>query len=153
MTPSTEETPLAAGFWDRAVVNEDSCWGWNGKTERFGYAVLGKHGKRAHRLSYELHHGPIPDGMVVCHTCDNPPCCNPDHLFLGTPAENSRDMVDKGRSNRGERNGHARLTEADVRDIRAARSQGLGLREIGARFELSKGAVHDIVTRRRWAHI
>lgn len=140
-------------FWSKVVRKEDACWEWRGSRDSSGYATLGKHKEPAHRLSYRLHCGDIPRGMVVCHRCDNPPCTNPDHLFLGTPAENSADMVRKGRSNRGERNGHARLTEADVLTIRAERSEGWTLQAIATTHGLSIPGVHDIVTRRRWAHV
>jgi hypothetical protein len=110
-------------FWSRVDVgNEDACWNWTGpKTDRsYGlYAPLPGVLLRAHRVAYALHNGGIDDAMLVCHRCDNPSCCNPKHLFLGTNSDNMRDMVAKGRNNsiNGERNPSAKLTAEQVRAI------------------------------------
>lgn len=95
--------PEAERFWEK-VKKTPSCWLWTGahKDGRWPYGVLGGGASRvpklAHRVSWELHHGPIPDGMNVLHKCDNPPCVRPDHLFLGTLSDNTQDMVAKGRA-------------------------------------------------------
>ena len=101
--------PIPVRFWEK-VRKGGGCWLWTGNRHRRGYGILGlrREGKRtisakAHRLSWEIHNGPIPAGMVVCHHCDNPPCVNPSHLFLGTQVDNIRDMVAKGRQRSGAR--------------------------------------------------
>lgn len=95
--PMTDEQRLLAGAPNRP---SGACWIWTGPTNNHGYGRFG--GSRyAHRVSYQLAHGPIPPGMVVLHRCDNPPCVNPDHLSLGTQRDNVRDMVTKGRHNPG----------------------------------------------------
>jgi hypothetical protein len=96
------DAEFPAHFWSRVdrTAGESGCWLWSGSLGTGGYGLCGhqKRVKRSHRIAWELTHGPIPDGMVVCHRCDNPPCCNPAHLFLGTLADNVRDMVAKGRN-------------------------------------------------------
>ena len=101
--------PLEQRFWER-VRKSDGCWLWTGRHRPDGYGQLLTAERRvvyAHRLAYEIHHGPIPDGMFVCHHCDNTPCVRPDHLFLGTHADNMRDMREKGRA----ANGNTRKTQ------------------------------------------
>lgn len=97
------------------------CWLWEGGTVFYGYGVTGYDGKskRVHRLSWEIFRGPIPEGMVICHRCDTPPCANPDHLFLGTRSDNNYDCVRKGRANNrtGEQKPNAVLSNESVRAI------------------------------------
>ena len=129
------------------------CWLWFGK-ERGGYGRIWSDGllKGAHRVSYELHNGDIPDGMEVTHTCDCTHCVNPDHLVVGDHAFNMADMATKGRAanKKGENNGRTNITEADVIAIRAdSRSQ----RKIAAAYKISKGAVYYIQQRLTWKHI
>ena len=156
-------------FWDR-VVKTDSCWWWIGSTNGGGYGQIQYGGKRVriHRLSYQLHVGPIPKGTVVCHHCDNPRCVRPDHLFLGTSRDNAIDREMKGRRltprgpespcygkpnllARGEKHGRHILTEDQVRDIRRLRSTGIAQEVIGKMFGVSRGAIGDIDRRKRWA--
>jgi hypothetical protein len=115
------------------------------------YGIIAKWPKNvyAHRASYEGHRGPIPDGMFVCHTCDNPGCINPDHLFLGTPADNTADMMEKGRSGRGERKG-GRFTEDDVRAILQSDERHSALAQ---RYGVSQSHIHQIKHRKIWSHV
>lgn len=122
-----------------------------------GYRVLVSHIKASgrmrlstHRLSYELFRGPIPDGMQVCHTCDNRECCNPDHLFLGTPADNARDAAMKGRTVAGSDHAHAKLTQDIADEIRRLSEVGEKQSEIARRFGITQAAVSLIVTGRTW---
>lgn len=120
-----------------------------------GYGATHFNGKQqlAHRVSWEIANGPIPQGMCVRHSCDNPVCVNPAHLFLGTKADNSADMARKRRSALGERHGNAKLTETDVRQIREMRAGGTMRRDIAARFAITPEHVDQIVRRRNWTHI
>lgn len=142
----------------RQHKKSDACWLWTGACDRDGYGVMratihGQHLKKAHRFSWALHNKqPIPKGMVVCHTCDNPRCVNPSHLWLGTAAENQMDRVKKGRvaRMRGELNHSAVLTESQVRAILAdARPYS----QIAADYDVTTMTVSDIKCRRSWGHL
>ena len=92
-----------ADFWMLvAKRGPDECWGWYGRSQRgYGRFRFGGLTQRTHRLAWAFAHGPVPEGMCVCHHCDNPRCCNPKHLFIGTSADNNADKVAKGRQSRG----------------------------------------------------
>jgi hypothetical protein len=144
--------------------SEADCWVWrsvHGKPVR-RYGCLGRPGRRgavlyAHRISFELHHGPIPDGLYVCHRCDNPPCVNPAHLFLGTARDNVVDMAQKGRG-RGFRwrpgtSARTVLTEDLVRDIRARRAAGETNKAIAAEFGIGLSVVSMAACGRNWGWV
>lgn len=160
----------AESFWSRvAAPNESGCRLWKNKPAPSGYAQFRRDDGKAHfvhRTAWELTNGPIPDGLLVCHRCDVRLCCEPAHLFLGTYAENSRDMVEKARSARGEkhgrrtkpertargaRNGGARLTEEQARAVLAAKGSGESQESVGARFGVSQTAVSRIWNGRTWS--
>lgn len=155
---------IRRGRWDTTIDEryelavdrrgDDECWGWTARTSH-GYGVLSRNRKNvlAHRFSYEREYGTIPDGMHVCHRCDNPPCTNPKHLFLGTQAENMRDAANKGRTARGERHPHAKLTERQVSDIRKLYAGGLAKVRIAELFGVNSTTVHYVVTGHAWRHV
>lgn len=152
---------LETRFW-KHVVKKDSCWEWVGRTTRHGYGCLRvdyPSYKRtgAHRISWEIHNGPIPEGMYVCHKCDNPNCVNPDHLFIGTPQDNVSDMHSKGRARKrgmkGEEHPNATLNEGIIREIRNMRETGMRNCQIARIFNLSPAAVSRIILRKSWVHV
>lgn len=135
----------------RRGVKEDECWGWAGHYIK-GYpniVVSGK-GTRASRYSYARFIGPIPEGMVVCHSCDNPACTNPKHLFAGTSGDNSADMVKKRRQSHGEASPHAKLTEQQARSILASREAS---KTLAARFGVARSTIYAIRTGDNWKSI
>lgn len=142
-------------FWSR-VQKSDGCWTWTGSKDGDGYGFVGR--DRAHRFSYELANGPIPKGLCVLHTCDNPPCVRPDHLFLGTHADNVADRHAKGRDSHkprvpvriGEAQPMAKLTNAVVAEIRAAYATGTSTRDLAKRHGVSQPTISRVVRGRLW---
>ena len=143
-------------FWARVEKGPD-CWQWLGAISTWGYGFFRVDGKtrHAHRVSWEMHNGPIPEGLWVLHHCDNPPCVNPDHLFLGTAKTNVADMIAKGRRGhmrprlRGEQHHAAKLSDAQVDEIRAALARGEIHRLIAARFGISRAYVGMLANGKR----
>lgn len=153
---------FSARFWAKIDKGggPDTCWEWTGNRAKrrggYGNVALGHSKKiRANRVAWLLSHGTLSDDESVLHKCDNPPCCNPAHLFLGTHQDNYDDMVAKGRANtaRGEAAGRAKLTESQVRDIRRKYASGATLIGLGAEYGLTSGTVHSIIDRRSWKHV
>jgi hypothetical protein len=154
----SKEAPIQR-FW-RQVEITDGCWIWTGYRNASGYGRMRIHGIGramifAHHISYEIHHGPVPDGGWVLHHCDNPPCIRPDHIYLGTPKQNSQDAVTRGRRPdvRGENNGFSKLTEAGVREIRRRAEAGEKVGSIAKDLGMSYPGVRDIIIRRNWPHV
>lgn len=143
-----------ARFWQKVHIGE-ACWPWLGARTSAGYGqlVYGRHPQKiyAHRFSYELHFGAIPHGMVICHKCDNPACVRPDHLFVGSQADNMADCSAKGRIAHGARSGSARLSEVDVLEVRRRVAAGELHRVIAADFGVARSTVSLIATGKRWA--
>lgn len=138
----------------RKTNKSPSCWIWTGGTFSDGYGNIGtsKGARRAHRVSYELYVGPIPDGMQVLHSCDTPRCINPAHLSLGTAADNMRDRDLKGRHVAcfGERNGTSRLSDSCVRVIR---SSPLTTSELAQIFDVCTHTIRRVIAGITWSHI
>ena len=155
-------------FWAK-VERGPGCWEWKASRSRQGYGQFGmdRGGPRwsnspAHRVAWEFTYGPIPSGLLICHRCDNPPCCNPEHLFLGTVSENAVDSVAKGRwmvhrhRNQpcGERNINAKLTEAAVRDIRRRYAEGgISQQTLADEYGVGQTKISAVVRRQTWRHV
>lgn len=144
-------------FWARTLRVPSGCLEWQGHRNG-GYGVVRYQRDlwKVHRLAWTLTHGPIPPGLAVCHRCDNPSCADPEHLFLGTWAENRRDAAAKGRlrlSTAGERNGMSKLTEADVHAIRERLAAGKSQRAIAQEFGVDQTLISFIKRRLIWAHV
>ena len=156
MKKGPKPIPLEARFWakvDRRGPNE--CWPWKGTRLPTGYGTLWVNEKQAkdytHRIAWSIENGPIPAGMFACHSCDNPPCCNPAHIFVAPPAGNSADRNQKGRTSRGETHGTAKLSDADVASIHA-RAGIVSQENLAAEFGVRQPAISRIVNRKRWTH-
>ena len=138
------------------------CWEWQGsKRNGYGRMTIGSRtdGTRksvsTHRLSYELHYGEIPQGMEICHKCDNPCCINPDHLFVGTRQDNIDDRERKGRNNppKGEKNAKAKLTEKDVLDIRNKRAAGKSFGKLAKEYGVCRKTIQNAVSGKSWGFL
>lgn len=150
--------PAAERFWKKVSRTDDlfSCWEFRSSTYVGGYGVFVKSNEErvgAHRFSWELHFGPIPEGLWVLHRCDNPACVRPDHLFLGDHAANMADMAAKGRAMRGERHNLSKLTEEQVRTIRRLYAAGISQTALARRFDVTQNVVGCVVRRETWKHV
>lgn len=172
---------IVASFYAKVAISE-GCWDWTAARKSYddpvysyGVVCIGSKSDnwkimRAHRLSYELHTGPIPEGMIVCHRCDRPCCVNPAHLFVGTPADNTRDMHEKGRHRaekgdqssarrrpecivRGSEHFRSKLNEEKVVEIRRLAASGVSGCEIARRFGMSQQGTRSVIVRRTWKHV
>ena len=158
----TQRIPIADRFWPK-VSKSDGCLVWTGFRDSKGYGQIGTGGRHgidyAHRVSYEINNGPIPEGMHVLHKCDNPPCVRPDHLFLGTHTDNMQDMWTKGRGKcdgagkQGEENPRHRLTENQVIEARKMAASGLRHKVIAEQFGVTRPAISYAVRGDTWKHI
>lgn len=152
----TKNLSLKDRFLSHVSISEnlDDCWEWVGSKLPNGYGHLKIENKTfyVHRVSYMLFVGHIPEGMLVCHSCDNRACVNPNHLFLGTNQDNMDDMKNKGRQNKvkGEDQGSHKFTEQDIYKIRVMLKHGYKLREIAEIFAVNKSSISAIKTGRRW---
>lgn len=129
-------------------ITDSGCWEWNGHRDPDGYGSVtrGRRPYRAHRLAYETFVGAIPEGHVICHRCDNPPCMNPDHLFIGTPRDNTLDASQKDRMARDERHGQCKLASRDVLRLRMMyATRKYTQRELAMLFGISQAQVNNIL--------
>lgn len=156
-------------FWNR--VNKEcanGCWEWQGAKNGAGYGSVnwGKRVLKTHRLAYELIYGPIPDGLYICHHCDNSSCCNPDHLFAGTSSDNAKDRDRKNRrdftlwrpkhpENRSGENHHkAKLNDESVRTIiKKHCKDGVPKSHLAREYGVSCDTIRNIITRKNWRHV
>jgi hypothetical protein len=154
---NTEES-----FWARVTKGgPDECWPFDGRTGDSGHGSISWGGpeRPTHRVAWSLVNGAIPARMVVRHRCDNPTCCNPAHLQLGTIADNNRDARERGQARgdqlvrRGESNARAKLTDATVRELRAAWRAGESIKSIVARTGLATGTIHPMLHGHTWRHV
>jgi len=147
-------------FWSY-VDKSGECWTWTGGTYTGGYGQFYLAGRKihAHRAAYEIAHGPIPDGLHICHHCDTPACVRPDHLYAATHAQNMQDAIERGRfvmppGGIGEKNGRAKLTESEVLEIRRLYASGDYLqRELADRYGVTQAYISKIVNRKNWTHL
>lgn len=157
-------------FWSKVQrVGPGDCWNWTAcRTKdpsgnlRYGLFGVYRKNRLAHRVAYMISNGNIPDGLFVCHSCDNPACCNPSHMFLGTPDDNMKDKVAKGRQshcgtrtpNVGETSPHAKLTDEKVRLIRSIYKQGhTTVKQIARDFGVAQSLIARVVRRQSWKHV
>ena len=165
---ATAENRAQSKFRERllkniAVSGDEECWLWTGRLDPRGYGrfdvrfpgELRARPRLAHRLVYTVLVGPVPDNMMICHRCDNPPCCNPAHHFVGTPKDNFDDMVKKGRKpplpiHRGEEIKSSKLLEPQVIEILASSESAC---DLARKYGVTAGAIHLIKKGRNWAHL
>lgn len=148
--------PVIERFW-RNVQKTETCWLWMGSKTNGGYGQITDdfdRNLRTHRCSWEIHFGPIPDDMHILHTCDNPACVNPDHLFLGDDTSNYADSRAKNRHAHGERHGQAKLTEPAVLSIRAEYAAGgISMQRLADKHHVSQNAIRRICNGDTWRHL
>ena len=155
--------PKPKPFWSQVDIQTappahmETCWEWQGSffSNGYGRTIVDRKSVGAHRVAYEKFHGvPIPEGMHGCHRCDNRKCVRPSHLFLGSPADNMRDMAEKGRSLAGSRNPNSKLTEEQVADIRHRYAAGgVTQRELADEFGVVEGCIWNIVHNRVYLEV
>jgi len=152
---------LEERFWDKVNIGKpEGCWEWEAstrcKSSNYGSFGVNGHNELAHRMAWTFTHGGIPDGMCVCHRCDNPACCNPVHLFLGTILDNNHDRDEKGRQviSKGEKHGMVKLTKEQVKEIRAIYAAGgISQLNLGKTFGVSERQIGRIVHKEGWKHV
>jgi hypothetical protein len=147
--PQTKET-----FYKNVIKQSNGCWEWQKSLHTFGYGVTSYKNKYwgAHRLSL-VFEGIDPTGYYVCHSCDNPKCVNPAHLFLGTHNDNMKDMRKKNRDPKGSQCNKSNLTDQDILDIRQAKENGVTGIELSKKYKVSAPSIYNICNKKTWTHI
>lgn len=160
-SPPQRRVPLTTEerFWSKVSRAENGCWEWTGagRIGGSGHFNVGNRYARAHRFAYEATYGPIPDGLVICHRCDNPRCVRPDHLFAGTVRDNMHDCRAKGRLGEKRRlglaNGSTKVTPEIARCIRAARVAGISRPILAQRYGIALATITKITANRHWTSV
>lgn len=149
-------------FKSKVVINKNDCWLWNGGRykRKNGNKSYGRFETKlfpeeylAHRISFLLFKGPIPESMFICHICDVENCVNPDHLFIGTAEANIKDMILKNRQASGENNGSSKLKEYEVLAIRKSYSNGISLHDLAEKYNVYNTCIYKVIKRESWKHI
>ena len=149
---STPRETLEQKFWRKVIDNgPDECWGWRGGKTVVGYGNIHTPGttqrRNAHRVSYELNHGPIPDGAHICHTCDNPICTNPNHLYLGDTYTNVADKKERGRAN------PRHMTKSDVVELRRLYAEGVSADDLAEMFSIHPFSAYRAAVGITWKNV
>ena len=151
---------LPCRFWSKVkILDSNECWVWQAHKNKAGYGRfrIVRRWKMDHRMAWTLTNGNIPNWLIVkvLHHCDNPPCCNPTHLFLGTQIDNMKDMVLKGRSpyNVGEHHPQSKLTEKDVIKIRESIINSTKVSDLAIKYNVSIPTIYAVKYKRNWSHI
>jgi hypothetical protein len=136
------------------INNKTGCWEWKLRRDKDGYASinLGGNRERCSRISYQIYKGQIPNKMLVCHTCDNPPCVNPDHLFIGTHKDNMDDMVSKGKNKKGTNNGRHKLNNNMIKEIKKLYPIK-SMPTLAKMYNVSVVNISSIIRGKIWKHV
>lgn len=154
MIDAPKEMPVLERLERRTEKKENGCWEYTGyRLKGYGRITFLKKGWYCHRLAWETIRGPIPAGLQVLHKCDNPPCWNPDHLFLGTDLDNKKDCHSKARHNIGTRNGHAKLDEQKIIEIRTKYGPGVTMQMLADEYHVRISRIYRIVRGLGWKHV
>lgn len=148
-------TKTKSRLLSKIEIAASGCWNYLGLLQPNGYGIFGHHGKSslAHRAAYSIYKGEIPDGLQVCHTCDNRKCVNPDHLFLGTQTDNEQDKVSKGRGSKGEKRPLAKHTDEEISELKSRIRKGESVPKLAKEYGIPQPNVYKIKYGKLWRHV